>query len=91
MSWKGLKEAMSAISAALASVAGMKTDSFGQQLRFLPHCYCSFLQTVKIEWRMRDIVEDKKQVVQQALLVAPGRRFFLRRLSCIPGRQFSQT
>jgi hypothetical protein len=34
MSWKGLKKAMSAIPAALAFVAGMKTGSFGQHLRF---------------------------------------------------------
>jgi hypothetical protein len=33
MSWKGLKKAMSAIPAALASVAVMKTGSFGQHLR----------------------------------------------------------
>ncbi|MDR0348646.1 MAG: hypothetical protein LBH90_04025 [Tannerella sp.] len=33
MSWKGLKEAMSAIPAALRSIAGMKTGSFGQYLR----------------------------------------------------------
>ncbi|MDR0412415.1 MAG: hypothetical protein LBH61_01230, partial [Dysgonamonadaceae bacterium] len=36
MSWKGLKKAMSAMStipAALRSVAGMKTGSFGQLLR----------------------------------------------------------
>jgi hypothetical protein len=34
MSWKGLKKAMSAISTALRSIAGMKTGSFGQHLRF---------------------------------------------------------
>jgi hypothetical protein len=33
MSWKGLKKAMSAISAALRSIAGMKTGSFGQLLQ----------------------------------------------------------
>jgi hypothetical protein len=35
MSWKGLKKAMSAIPAALRSIAGMKTGSFGQHLRAL--------------------------------------------------------
>jgi hypothetical protein len=34
MSWKGLKKAMSAIPATLASVADMKTGSFGQLLQF---------------------------------------------------------